>query len=115
MADINSMRPRMLLFIRLGVLGMLLALVVACDLVGKTPAKPSVTILSPQNGSQFQEGQDVVIQSISESGTVTRFELSVDDNVVRADPVASRSIQHEPDVEGDAGHSQDQRARVYRE
>ena len=89
MADFKSMLQRMLLFIRLGVLALLLILILACDLIAKTSVKPSVAILSPQNGSQFQEGQDVVIQSVSSDGQATRVELQVDDKIARVDPVGA--------------------------
>ena len=89
----NSSRSK---FVLLG-LGVLVLVAVAIALIvvfipslnplAKSTSKPTVAITSPQNGTQFQEGQDVLIQSITANANVTRFELRVDDNVIRVDPV----------------------------
>ena len=69
----------------------------ACDVSSLTslalgPAsKPQVTIQSPVAGAQFNEGDDVPVQSTSTDKTgVVRVELSVDGAVVRTDapPIA---------------------------
>ena len=89
MSDPKSVGRWIFLFLRLGALAMLLALATACDLLQKPPEKPTVVISSPQNGAQFQAGQDILVQSISTNSNVTRIELQVDGNLVRADPVAA--------------------------
>ena len=70
----------------------------ACDLsslsaLGLAQAsKPKVTIQSPTPGTQFKEGDEVAIQSISTDNVgVVRVELLVDGATVRADapPIAS--------------------------
>lgn len=61
----------------------------ACDLstfgLG-TPSKPQITIQSPVAGSQFKEGDDIAVQSMSNDASgIVRVELSVDGTVVRTD------------------------------
>ncbi len=63
----------------------------ACALGGK----PSVVIVSPPSGSQFRDGEDVVVQSTAtDSAGVTRVELLVDGSVVKVDP--SPTAQGQP-------------------
>jgi hypothetical protein len=51
-----------------------------------TPSKPSVVIISPQSNSQFNEGDEVTIQSVSnDADGIDRVELVVDGQVARAD------------------------------
>lgn len=64
----------------------------ACDvstLVGNlsgSTSKPTVTIQSPANGSQFRDGEDVAIQSQARDAVgIVRVELSVDGAAVRTD------------------------------
>ncbi len=64
----------------------------ACDastLVGNLTggaSKPTVTIQSPANGSQFRDGEDIAIQSQArDSAGIVRIELSVDGAAVRTD------------------------------
>jgi len=61
----------------------------ACDLstfgLGST-GKPQITIQSPVAGSQYKEGGDVAVQSMSnDAAGIVRVELSVDGTVVRTD------------------------------
>ncbi|MCL4486914.1 MAG: Ig-like domain-containing protein, partial [Chloroflexi bacterium] len=66
--------------------------VLACDL-GALPSlglggssKPQVTIQAPAAGSQFHEGDDVPVQSVStDPNGIVRVELSVDGSVARTD------------------------------
>ncbi len=56
--------------------------------------KPTVVITSPPSGSQYQEGQDVAIQSTSTDSTgIVRVELLVDGIPVRTDPLPSPQPQ----------------------
>ncbi len=71
----------------------------ACD-VGDVAAlfggasKPTVVITSPPSGSQYQEGQDVAIQSTStDDKGIVRVELIVDGVVVRTDPLPNPQPQ----------------------
>ncbi len=73
----------------------------ACDastLVGSFAggtSKPTVTIQSPANGSQFRDGEDVAIQSQArDSVGIVRVELSVDGAAVRTDqpPVSQGQV-----------------------
>ena len=61
----------------------------ACDLstIGlATATKPQITIQSPVAGSQYKEGDDVAVQSMSnDTSGIVRVELSVDGTVVRTD------------------------------
>ncbi len=54
----------------------------ACDLstlTGSLGGKPQVKIQSPSNGSQFRDGEEITIQSIStDPAGIVRVELSVD-------------------------------------
>ncbi len=53
-------------------------------------AKPAVVITSPPSGSQFQEGQDVSVQSTStDAQGIVRVELIVDGATVRTDSAPS--------------------------
>ena len=67
--------------ISLGLLG--------CDLSSITigqASKPQIVIQSPAAGTQFREGDEVAVQSLStDTAGVVRVELSVDGAVVRAD------------------------------
>ncbi len=50
------------------------------------PSKPSVVITSPPSNSQFHEGDDVTIQSVSnDADGIAKVELIVDGQVARAD------------------------------
>ncbi|MDE3090037.1 MAG: hypothetical protein KGJ80_11705 [Chloroflexota bacterium] len=76
---------QILLWTILGSLGLL-----ACDVASLTSlsgaSKPQVTIQSPSAGAQFQEGDDVPVQSTAtDKGGIVRVELWVDGSVVRAD------------------------------
>ena len=72
-------------------LGLCVAVLVACTPVGK----PSVVIMSPPSGSQFFEGEDIAVQSTAtDSAGVVRVELVVDGAVVRVDP--SPTAQGQP-------------------
>ncbi len=56
--------------------------------------KPTVVITSPPSGSQYQEGQDVAIQSTStDSKGISRVELLVDGTIVRTDPLPNPQPQ----------------------
>ncbi len=56
--------------------------------------KPTVVIISPPSGSQYQEGQDVAIQSTSTDSTgIVRVELLVDGITVRTDPLPNPQPQ----------------------
>ncbi|MBI5030240.1 MAG: Ig-like domain-containing protein [Chloroflexi bacterium] len=88
MIILKLIRPWMFMFLRLSALALLFALVAGCGLVETTAQRATVAISSPQNGSQFQEGQDVVIQSVAADGKAVRIELQVDNKTVRVDPVA---------------------------
>lgn len=61
------------------VAGLVVLIVSACSAAA---GKPSVQIVSPPTGSQFQEGEPVAIQSASTDAVgVTRVELIVDNQV----------------------------------
>lgn len=56
--------------------------------------KPMVVITSPPSGSQYQEGQDVAVQSTStDSKGISRVELVVDGLTVRTDPLPNPQPQ----------------------
>jgi Ig-like domain-containing protein/Big-like domain-containing protein len=56
--------------------------------------KPQVVITSPPSGSQYQEGQDVAVQSTAtDSQGITRVELVVDGITVRTDPLPNPQPQ----------------------
>ncbi|MBM3127913.1 MAG: hypothetical protein FJ009_04665 [Chloroflexi bacterium] len=63
--------------------------VLACDLstFGLGPApKPNVTILAPVSNAQFNEGEEIQVQSVSnDSSGVARVELAVDGATVATD------------------------------
>ena len=62
----------------------------ACDLLAATARKPTVIIISPPSGSQFREGEDVVLQSTSTDSTgIVRVELVVDGATARTDSAPS--------------------------
>ncbi|MBI5030241.1 MAG: hypothetical protein HZB51_06925 [Chloroflexi bacterium] len=86
----RSLGP-MLSFLGLGTFVLVAAVIaffVLFNPLGKSSEKPTVAITSPQTGGQLQAGQDVVIQSLSTNSNITRIELQVDGNIIRADPVA---------------------------
>lgn len=62
-----------------------------------TTSKPTVVILSPASGSEFQDGETVAIQSTStDSSAIVRIELIVDNIVVRTD--AAPTPQGQPSL-----------------
>ncbi len=67
----------------------------SCDLGDLTGGgKPTVVITSPPSGSQYQEGQDVAIQSTStDDKGIVRVELLVDGVAVRTDPLPNPQPQ----------------------
>jgi hypothetical protein len=77
----------MLLMLSLGAL--------SCDLADLTGGgKPTVVITSPPSGSQFQEGQDVAVQSTSSDAKgIVRVELVVDGITVRTDTLPNPQPQ----------------------
>lgn len=89
------MLPRPVRALRLFLLLLILG-ALACDLSDVSGLfsgganKPNVSITSPPSGSQFQEGQDVAVQSIStDAKGIVRVELIVDGTPVRTDTAPS--------------------------
>ncbi len=79
-----------------GLLLLMLSLgALSCDLADLTGGgKPTVVITSPPSGSQYQEGQEVAIQSTStDAKGIARVELVVDGITVRTDPLPNPQPQ----------------------
>lgn len=61
---------------------------IACTPALSTATNPIIVMNSPQNNTQFKEGDQVTIQSTStDQSGIARVELSVDNAVVRTDPL----------------------------
>jgi len=87
----SPLRHLGLLFVVVVLAGSLLACEMPdlSDITGgpSQPSKPSITMTSPTNGSEFQVGQQVnVLSSASDANGINRVELYVDGVLYRTDP-----------------------------
>src|SRR5512142_3214727 len=65
------------------ILAFMVLSLVACN---STASKPSITIVSPPHGSQFQEGEEIRVQSTATDSTaIIRVELLLGGAVVQTD------------------------------
>lgn len=66
---------------------------VACDLgslLGGSASMPTIHIQSPENQSQFSEGEEITVQSIAtDASGVVSVDLFVDGELVRSDPATA--------------------------
>ncbi len=69
------------------------ATLLSCDITSLSASKPTVIIVAPPSGSQFNEGDSVTVQSTStDSSGIVKVELLVDGNIVRTDTAPSPQV-----------------------
>jgi hypothetical protein len=89
----NQMNQETRKWIMLAMLPVAVAVVAAAGIAFvscSTPSKPVVALSAPVSGSQFIEGQEVIVQSTAtDAKGVARVQLAVDNIVVSSDKLAS--------------------------